>query len=435
LRTLVLAACAAALALPAVAAARPSPITWCGTDEVTTDRVPALEITSTQQVRVVYAVPADGTDNFKTYVDGIATDAQWISDWWRQQDPARVPRFDRYPFPGCATTYGALDIGFIRLPHPGSYYTQDDTPADRLDDDLQTAFPPNQKTIVYYDGPSRNGRVCGVTDYLADHDGGRFGIAYVLLQSGCSLRPPGGGSSSEVATHELLHNLGAVQPAAPHTCPGDTAHVCDSQTDILYPYLGNGSTLDVVTLDFARDDYYGHGGTWWDVQDSGWLTHLPQFPFSLSVVGQGTVRAAIGSTTLPCDQGCSNLTLDSDAQVAMVAVPAAGWTVGSWSSGCSVSLSCTVGIAAPTAATVTFVRTPVRVSVGLTGKGRVTSTPKGIACAAGTCTHTFAPGTAVRLTAAAASGWRFAGWSGACSGRGSCVTRADASVRARFTRR
>lgn len=50
-----------------------------------------------------------------------------------------------------------------------------------------------------------------------------------------------------------------------------------------------------------------------------------------------------------------------------------------------------------------------------TGSGTVTSTPAGINCGS-TCSSTFPSGTAVTLTAAAATGSVFAGWSGGCSG-------------------
>jgi hypothetical protein len=53
------------------------------------------------------------------------------------------------------------------------------------------------------------------------------------------------------------------------------------------------------------------------------------------------------------------------------------------------------------------------------GSGTVTSSPVGISCGS-TCLHAYAGGTAVTLTARAARGSRFAGWSGACSGTGSC---------------
>jgi hypothetical protein len=69
------------------------------------------------------------------------------------------------------------------------------------------------------------------------------------------------------------------------------------------------------------------------------------------------------------------------------------------------------------------------------GKGLVTSFPAGIDCAA-TCSHNYANGTIVRLTAHASTASAFAGWSGACAGKASCtVTMTSArSVEASFIR-
>jgi hypothetical protein len=54
------------------------------------------------------------------------------------------------------------------------------------------------------------------------------------------------------------------------------------------------------------------------------------------------------------------------------------------------------------------------------GGGTVTSNPVGIACGLA-CAHAFASGTVVTLTAVAAAGANFAGWSGeGCSGLGAC---------------
>ena len=50
-----------------------------------------------------------------------------------------------------------------------------------------------------------------------------------------------------------------------------------------------------------------------------------------------------------------------------------------------------------------------------TGSGQIKSSPAGISCPS-TCTHGFAAGSKVTLTAAAASGSKFSGWSGACLG-------------------
>lgn len=66
------------------------------------------------------------------------------------------------------------------------------------------------------------------------------------------------------------------------------------------------------------------------------------------------------------------------------------------------------------------------------GTGAVTSAPAGINCA-GDCQESYAHGTQVALTATPASGSTFAGWSGACTGTGSCVVTMSSAVTATAT--
>ena len=56
------------------------------------------------------------------------------------------------------------------------------------------------------------------------------------------------------------------------------------------------------------------------------------------------------------------------------------------------------------------------------GLGTVTSSPAGINCGPGpNCSASFQQGTVVTLSAAPADGSVFAGWSGPCSGLGTCT--------------
>jgi hypothetical protein len=74
-------------------------------------------------------------------------------------------------------------------------------------------------------------------------------------------------------------------------------------------------------------------------------------------------------------------------------------------------------------------------SVQVSGTGTVSSSPAGISCPAA-CSTTLASGTQVILTAAAGSGYSFAGWSGGGCGSGSSCTltiNAATSVNATFT--
>ena len=77
-----------------------------------------------------------------------------------------------------------------------------------------------------------------------------------------------------------------------------------------------------------------------------------------------------------------------------------------------------------------------KLTVSKVGKGKVTSSPRGIACGK-SCSHGYAYGTRVTLKAKPAKGSKFSGWSGACKGRHRCkvTTNADAALQAKFVRR
>ncbi len=79
---------------------------------------------------------------------------------------------------------------------------------------------------------------------------------------------------------------------------------------------------------------------------------------------------------------------------------------------------------------------PVQLTVNSAGSGAgtVTSSPAGIDCP-GSCTASFAKGAAVVLTAAHDSGSTFLGWSGSCTGTGTCklTLQANTTVTATFT--
>jgi hypothetical protein len=59
----------------------------------------------------------------------------------------------------------------------------------------------------------------------------------------------------------------------------------------------------------------------------------------------------------------------------------------------------------------------------------VTSSPPGISCnlSAADCTENYVGGTVVQLTAVSTGLWLFTGWSGACTGTGSCSITMDAN--------
>jgi hypothetical protein len=95
-----------------------------------------------------------------------------------------------------------------------------------------------------------------------------------------------------------------------------------------------------------------------------------------------------------------------------------------------------VTVDAAKAMTATFDVLSFTLSVGRsgTGSGTVTSSPAGIDCGTD-CSESYLFGTAVGLTATPASGSLFTGWTGDCSGSGTCTVTLDAprAVTATFT--
>ena len=153
----------------------------------------------------------------------------------------------------------------------------------------------------------------------------------MALRSTCGVDLGAGGMVARVAVHELTHDFGAVEGAAPHACP-DSGHVCDTQTDLMYPYVYTGSTLANAVLDPGRDDYYGHGGAWFDVQDSGWLAHLPRRTVAVSVVGAGRVTSEPGA--IDCGSSCSAQVEDGE-NMTLTAVATPPNAFAGWSGGCT----------------------------------------------------------------------------------------------------
>lgn len=407
-------------------------MTWCGTDRSSANRTPDLDTGSPYRIHVVYAIPSDGQDRFGTLASEIATDVGTIDEWWRGQDSTRTPRFDLFAFPNCASELGRLDIGFARLPRPGSVYANLDVVT--LSADLNVFGPPAVKNIVYYDGPVLSSDVCGTTGYLADHQGGPVGFAFVWLRAArCQVDVGSGRLTAEVAAHELIHNLGAVQRRAPHHCadPQNDGHVCDDKTDLLYPYVTSDASLANAVLDVGRDDYYGHSGRWWDVQDSPWLMRLPLFPLAVSVVGTGgSVASDLGG--ISCPPACSG-SLENGTRVTLRPVPAIGSAFQGWSGACSGAGPCIVAMAATESVSATFGSGTFALTIKVTGRGVVRSTPAGLACSK-SCSRAFAANSIVRLKAKPGKGYRFTGWSGACRGVKACAVTLDGAkgVRASF---
>lgn len=396
---------------------------WCGTTPSAQDRLP--EAIAGSQVHVVYAFPSDAADATAARAEAIVTDLSVGDGWWRGQDSTRTPRLDLFAFPGCDSELGQLDLSSVRLPQAAAAYTIDASAAiDRLAVDLQ--LDDSKKFLVYYDGPVANNRVCGIS-YSQARATGRTGIAVVFIGSLCGADLGQGQLAADTAIHELTHNFGAVPFGAPNTCAQNRGHVCDSQADLMFPFV---QPLLQSTLDVNRDDYYGHAGTQWDVQDSPFLRRLdvPQVPLAVAVEGGGSVASDLPG--LDCPPGCS-IGWEQGTVVTLDAAPDVGARFAGWSGSCSGLGACTVTMDAAKTVTARFVST-VSLRVVVTRRSGAAGTIRastGQRCTA-TCVIAVDPGTAVSLTPVAARGSRFVGWSGACTGRSACQVAPSANTSA-----
>ena len=141
--------------------------------------------------------------------------------------------------------------------------------------------------------------------------------------------------------------------------------------------------------------------------------------------GNGTVTSSPAG--INCGADCSE-PYTSGAAVTLTATAAAGSTFTGWSGACTGTTTCTVTMNAAKSVTATFALQTFALTTSKsgTGSGTVTSSPAGINCGAD-CSEPYTSGAAVTLTATAAAGSIFTGWSGACTGTTTCTVTMDAA--------
>jgi photosystem II stability/assembly factor-like uncharacterized protein len=159
-------------------------------------------------------------------------------------------------------------------------------------------------------------------------------------------------------------------------------------------------------------------------------------PHTLAVARAGTGTGTVSSTPagISCGATCSHAFADGTV-VSLTPAPATGSVFAGWSGACSGTGACSVTMTQDAAVTATFtlVSHTLTVARSGSGSGSVVSSPAGISCGA-TCAASFAYGSTVTLTASPGPGSTFTGWSGACSGTGTCTVTvlSDTSVGAGF---
>jgi hypothetical protein len=163
----------------------------------------------------------------------------------------------------------------------------------------------------------------------------------------------------------------------------------------------------------------------------------PRYTLSLTTAGNGSGTVTSAVPGIACGPTCSDTYLNG-TMVTLTPAPATGSAFAGWDGGgCSGTGTCVVTMTSGTAITATFSLIPETVDVHRKGDGAgtVTSSPAGIACGT-TCSRAYTYGSSVTLTPSAASGSAFAGWSGDCTGKATCVIAMTAthSVTASFVK-
>ncbi|MGB6258533.1 MAG: hypothetical protein WBG09_10340 [Candidatus Sulfotelmatobacter sp.] len=162
-----------------------------------------------------------------------------------------------------------------------------------------------------------------------------------------------------------------------------------------------------------------------------WSTRIASFSFpsctqsytlTVSEVGLGTVTSADGEINCTNGSGSCSAVYASGSSVTLTGTAASGSTFSGWSGSCSGANPCNLVMNSDLTATATFSAPTYTLAVSESGLGTVTSADGKISCVngSGSCSAVYASGSSVTLTAAAASGWNFSGWSGPCSGGNPC---------------
>ena len=209
--------------------------------------------------------------------------------------------------------------------------------------------------------------------------------------------------------------IGAGSVSAPGiACPGDCLETYPSDTNVTLAAISSSSgsvfadwsgdcsgatPTCQVTMDRARS-----------VTARFQTTAPTQFPLTVTFAGTGTGTVSGLTCTAPC-----TATYTAGTAVTLNATATGGSTFGGWTGACTGPNPCNVVMSAPMTATAVFNPPPtftLNVTTGGSGTGTVAG--NGIGCPTD-CTETYPAGTPVTLTAAAAGGSAFNGWTGDCA--------------------
>jgi List-Bact-rpt repeat protein len=175
----------------------------------------------------------------------------------------------------------------------------------------------------------------------------------------------------------------------------------------------SGAAGCTVTMDAAR---------------SVTATFKKQFTLTVGRGGTGSGAVTSAPAGIDCGTDCDEVYTDGTS-VVLTAVPVTNSVFAGWSGGgCSGTGTCTVSMTA--ARSVSAVFTPLTYTLSVTkagaGTGTISGTVPNVNCLPGSpCTVQVEHDQVVTLNASAGTSSRFTGWSGDCTGMGSCTVTMD----------
>lgn len=207
-----------------------------------------------------------------------------------------------------------------------------------------------------------------------------------------------------------------------------------------------GTTVPLTAIPSPGSQFTGWGGacsgtgtcqatanSMVDVNITATFDLLPPQTLTVTKAGNGSGTVSSNPAGIACGVTCSG-PFAAASTVMLTATPAAGSAFAGWGGDCSGSGACQVTMSAARNVTASFALQSFQLSVAVAGAGTGSVTATGINCPS-TCSVSNLYGTTLTLTATADVESSFAGWSGACSGTGTCNVNFDAakSVTANFT--
>ena len=176
-------------------------------------------------------------------------------------------------------------------------------------------------------------------------------------------------------------------------------------------------------------------------------------PETLTATRTGAGQGTISATGLTCSGNSCTGTYSYNTSVTLTATAATGSAFSGWSGCDSTSgikgrgnkttkgdsgTTCTITMTSNKSISAAFTLNPETLTATRTGAGQGTISATGLTCSGNSCTGTYSYNTSVTLTATAATGSAFSGWSGCDStsgikGRGNKTTKGDSGTTCTIT--